>query len=86
MSRNSASSGATIADTASTSSAVDSALPRKTESRGTGESSSARIVSFSRSRSNARPRPIVPVNAIATHSMPGTEARAARGSTGNANE
>ena len=46
----------------------------------------ARIVSYSRSRSNARPRPIVPANAIATHSIPGTAARTRSGRTGNAIE
>ena len=77
--------GTTMMPTASTSSAIAIDLPRNTESRGTGASKSARMVSFSRSRSNARPRPIVPANAIETHSMPGTAARARSTFVGNTN-
>ncbi len=40
--------------------------------RGTGDSSSDRMASFSRSRSNVRPRATVPENRIETHRIPAT--------------
>ena len=43
-------------------------------------------MSPSRSRSKARPSPIVPANATATHSMPGATAATRSGSEGNVNE
>jgi hypothetical protein len=82
----SATIGTTIISTATISRVIDTALPRNTASRDAGDSSSARIVSPSRSRSKARPRPIVPANATDTQMMPGVASATTPWSLTKANE